>query len=1071
MPSSLHTHSYMSLLDGFSSPEENLKRASELGLKAVAITEHGEVTSWPYYSELKDKYPNVKLLYGIEAYECEDREVKDKNSKYWHLIIIAKNEAGRQAVNRLSTLGHLHGFYSRPRITKEDIAKEDTNNLIILSACLASRLSRTDDYDTCIKLIQEYKSLFPHYYLEVQAHANSEQAKYNQKIMRLANDTHTKVVVTNDVHAATKEDLYYQDYFLRIAHDTETAAEIYDGCYFMSRKEQHEVLDSQIGYDAAEWCINNTDEVADLCDYVDMPWHEPELPKIEIPPQYSNSAAYLKDLVKEGWKKRGIDKFDVEKQKIYRKRVDDELFVIEKKDFCDYFLILVDYINWCKKNDVIVGPGRGSAAGSLVCYLIGITQLDSIKYELDFGRFLTIERKDLPDVDVDVSDRAKIVEYLTQKYGEDRVVQVMNIVYTTPVTSIQDVGKVLGFPYAEIRKISEKFVQKTWKDCLEANPEVAENPRYKELLDIAEHINGRPRGYGIHAGGVIVCRHPYYEYIGIRHGTDGEHVISVDKVMDEKIGLVKFDILGVASLVAIDEAKREDNIPDWEIDINNPEFENDKAAYDLICSGKTDNLFQIESSGMKDLVAQLQPRSIEELSALIALYRPDAMPSIPTYVDCKYHPEHIHYFHPDMEPIFRSTYGVNIYQEQSMKLTKVFGGRNDAGADRMRKCLAKKKPEKVKEEVELLHDEIIANGYDKATAEYICNELSTKGGYGFNASHSQAYAVICLQTAYLKAHHPLAFFKAMLNLNKAKVGKVNKIMVDARGFDIQILPPSINRSGMDFTVSNGKILFGLSAIGGIGNTLAETIIAERDRNGKFKGLDDFTSRVRATKAQIIALVKSGAIPTKNKRIFLEKYIASGLEQSEFKPVSTLPTKAVLLSKWDIDTEHYKVGKKVDKETVLRIYNEKRRVVHETEKLKKKEAYMAEQSEKYLKDEQFWEFQTLQTFIIDKNPFEKAYEYIKDFSDLETGDSCVLVGIIAKIQKKKTKTGMQFAFVNLYSGDGIIELTVWPRVLSDYQDLIVKGSQVAVLGKKEDESHVIASNLKPYKQWLHDREIA
>ena len=986
------------------------------------------------------------------------------------MIIIAKNEAGRQAVNRLSTLGHLHGFYSRPRITKEDIAKEDTNNLIILSACLASRLSKTDDYDTCVKLVQEYKSLFPHYYLEVQAHANSEQARYNQKIMRLANDTHTKVVVTNDVHAATKKDLYYQDYFLRIAHDTETAAEIYEGCYFMSREEQHEVLDSQIGYDAAEWCINNTDEVADLCDYVDMPWHEPELPKIEIPTQYSSSAAYLKDLVKEGWKKRGIDKFDVEKQKIYRKRVDDELFVIEKKDFCDYFLILVDYINWCKQNDVIVGPGRGSAAGSLVCYLIGITQPDSIKYELDFGRFLTIERKDLPDVDVDVSDRAKVVEYLTQKYGEDRVVQVMNIVYTTPVTSIQDIGKVLGFPYAEIRKISEKFVQKTWKDCLEANPEVAENPKYKELLDIASHINGRPRGYGIHAGGVIVCRHPYYEYIGIRHGTDGEHVISVDKVMDEKIGLVKFDILGVASLVAIDEAKREDNIPDWEIDINNPEFENDKATYDLIRSGRTDNLFQIESSGMKDLVAQLQPRSIEELSALIALYRPDAMPSIPTYVDCKYHPEHIHYFHPNMEPIFRSTYGVNIYQEQSMKLTKVFGGRNDAGADRMRKCLAKKKPEKVKEEVELLHDEIIANGYDKATAEYICNELSTKGGYGFNASHSQAYAVICLQTAYLKAHHPLAFFKAMLNLNKAKVGKVNKIMVDARSFDIQILPPSINRSGMDFTVSNGKILFGLSAIGGIGNTLAEAIIAERDKNGKFKGLEDFTSRVRTTKAQIIALVKSGAIPTKNKRVFLEKYIVSGLEQSEFKPVSTLPTKAVLLSKWDIDTEHYKVGKKVDKETVLRIYNEKRRIVHETEKLKKKEAYMAEQTTKYLQDEELWEFQTLQTFISDQNPFEKAFAYIKDFSEIEEGDSCVLVGIIAKIQKKKTKTGMQFAFVNLYSGDGIIELTVWPRVLSDYQDLIVKGSQVAVLGKKEDESHVIANNFKPYKQWLRDREI-
>ena len=340
-----------------------------------------------------------------------------------------------------------------------------------------------------------------------------------------------------------------------------------------------------------------------------------------------------------------------------------------------------------------------------------------------------------------------------------------------------------------------------------------------------------------------------------------------------------------------------------------------------------------------------------------------------------------------------------------------------------------------------------------------------------NKSHSQAYAVICLQTAYLKAHHPLAFFKAMLNLNKTKVGKVNKIMVDARSFGIQVLPPSINRSGMDFAVSNGKILFGLSAIGGIGDTLANVIFDEREANGPFKGFDDFRKRVNATKAQIVALVKSGAIPTKNKRAFLEKYLASGLELSEFKPVSTLPTKAVLLSKWDIDVDHYKVGKKVDKETVLRIYNEKRRIADELEKLKKKEAYMAEQTIKYLQDEQVWEFQTLQTFISDPNPFEKAFAYIKDFSEIEEGDSCVLVGIVSKIQKKKTKTGMQFAFVNLYSGDGIIELTVWPRILSDYQDLIAKGSQVAVLGKKEDESHVIANDFKPYKQWLQDREIA
>lgn len=1070
MSSSLHTHSAYSLLDGFSMPEENIKRASGLGLKALAITEHGEVTSWPYYSELQDKYQDVKLLYGIEAYECSDREVKDPDNKYWHLILIARNELGRQAINRLSTLGHLHGFYSKPRISLSDIAKENTDNLIVTSACLASHLSREKDYEKCIALVNEYKAVCKHFYLEIQAHDNATQAEYNQKIMRLSKDTNTKVVVTNDVHAATKEDLKYQDVFVRIANDRETAAEIYDGCYFMSDSEIHTVLDKQIGADAVERCLRNTDEVADLCEAVTMPWHEPELPKIQIPPQYASSAAYLRDLVKQGFARRGCDKFDAEKQRIYKQRVKEELEVIEKKDFCDYFLILVDYISWCRKNGIIVGPGRGSACGSLVCYLIGITELDSIKYDLDFGRFLTIERKDLPDVDVDVSDRAPVVEYLTNKYGEDRVVQVMNIVFTTPVTSIRDAGRILGFPYAEMQKISKSFVQKTWQDCLDANPDVAENPRYAELLDYAGRITGRPRGYGIHAGGVIVCRQPYYEYIGIRHGQDGEHVISVDKIMDERIGLVKFDILGVASLVAINEAMEEDHIPAWEININNPAFEHDKASYDLICSGKTDNIFQIESSGMKDLVAQLQPRSMEELSALIALYRPDAMPSIPTYVENKRHPEKVTYFHPDAKPIFEKTYGVNIYQEQSMKITKVFGGRSDAGADRMRKCLAKKKPEKVKEEVELLHKEILDHGYDDKTANVICDELSTKGGYGFNKSHSQAYSVILLQTAYLKAHHPVAFFKAVLNLNKDKVGKVNKIMVDARQFGVQILPPNINHSGKNFTVVNGKILFGLSAIGGIGKTLADDIMRDRKENGLYKNFANFVARVHPTKAQIVALVKSGAIPCKDKRQFLIRYFMDESKTAEFKPVSTLPTRKRLLDEFNIDTAQYMNDKKVDKAAVLQVYNQVRRVRFESEKLEKQNKALAEYSEKYLQDEPFWEFQTLQTFISDKNPFEDAFKYIRDFSEIEEGGNCVLVGVISNVQKKKTKNGQQFAFVNLYSGSGIIELTIWPTTLSKNQELIVKGMQVAVIGRKEDESHLVVNKVKSYKQWLHDRKL-
>lgn len=1335
MSSSLHTHSYFSILDGFSSPEENLKRASELGLKALAITEHHELTSWPYYAELKDKYPNVKQLFGIEAYECEDREIKDPNNKYYHMIIIARNEAGRMAINRISTLGHLHGFYYKPRVTRYDVAKEGAENLIILSACLASRLSRTKDYNTCVEMVKEYKALFPYYFLEIQAHDNEQQEEYNKKIMQLARDTNTPVVVTNDVHAATQHDLYYQDYFLRIAQDKETAAEIYSGCYFMSDNEIHEVLDKQVGHDAVCECLRNTDVVADLCDSVNMPWHDPELPKIDIPAKYSNSAEYLRDLVWQGYARRGMDKWPTEQQTIYKKRIEEELYVIETKNFCDYFLIIVDYIQWCKDNNVIVGPGRGSACGSEVCYLIGITNIDSIKYDLDFGRFLTIERKDLPDIDVDISDRAKVVDYLTRKYGEDRVVQVMNIVYTSPITSIRDIGKLLGFPYKEMERISKGFVQDTWDECIKYNKKITEDPKYKELLDIAGHITNRPRGYGIHAGGVIICPKSYDHYIGIRRGQNGEHVISVDKVMDEKLSLVKLDALGIASLVAINETMQEDKIDPWEIDINNPKFEHDEAIFDLICSGRTDSLFQIESAGMKDLIARLQPRSLEMLTALVALYRPDAMPAIDGYIQGKNNPDSIHYIHPDMAQIFDKTFGQNIYQEQSMRLTKVFGGRSDAGADRMRKCLAKKKPEKVKEEVSLLHSEILNNGYSKEVADSICEELSAKGGYGFNKcvsgdtvilripfgkysgftptveemyyimndrdyaeknghkylrakykrfgygstyslcedglarrnrivdirqsgvrdiyrlttktgkyidctanhkiptdhgelklediqvgykvyvdggynkasktynltdgnyelnypskgvcgfvtkeysatrnffntkmfnkqnkmkcevcgceynehfelhhkdgnrfnnepnnlqwlcnschkkahykmgrtkkdtkgrlvaedevisieylktamtydvevgdpyhnflvnnglyvcnSHAAAYAVICMQTAYLKVHHTTAFFKAMLNLNKDKAGKVNKIIIDAKQFGVEIMPPNINNSGMNFSVVSGKILFGLSAIAGIGETLAEAIIDERNAHGKFVNFKNFIARVNPTKSQIIALVKSGAIPTKNKRNFLINYFRSQYEVKEYNPVKTLPTKAQLLMQWNIDTSEYMNGKKVDKERVLDVYNAKRATIFQDEQKQKYNQYIQECEDKYLQDEEFWEFEALQIFVSDKNPFEQAYGIIEDFDTVNLGNKCVVVGIISRIQKKKTKTGKQFAFVNIYSGTGLIEATIWPEALQKYQALIVRGQQVAILGKKEGDDKVIVDKIKGYDQWLRD----
>lgn len=1063
MSSSLHTHSYFSILDGYSSPEENLKRASELGLKAVAVTEHGEVTSWPYYDKLSEKYPDVKILYGVEFYECADRNIQDKDNKYWHLIAIAKNDAGRIALNKLVTLSQLHGFYYKPRITIHDIAPY-AKDLIICSACLASKLSRTEDYDKCVEYVNEYKSLCPNYFLEIQAHNSEQQVAYNKKIMRLAADTNTKVVVTNDVHAATKEDLYYQSYFVRIAKDKETMGEIYEGCYLMNDEEIYDVLDKQIGHELTEQCLKNTDLVADMCEVVHQPFHEPELPVIDPPDGFDNTLDYMESIIEDGWNRRGMDKWEADKQKQYRDRLNEELDVIKFKDFVDYFLILHEYINWCKNNGVIVGPGRGSAAGSLVCYLMGITNLDPIKYGLEFGRFLTRERKDLPDIDVDVSDRGKVIEHLTQKYGEDKVVQVMNVVYTSPVTSVQDAGRLLGFPYAEIAKISKTFVQSTWEECLEANKSVATNSKYKELLDIAAHINNRPRGLGIHAGGVICLRHDSSQYLAVRRGQNGEHVLSCDKHLCEELGAVKLDVLAVQSLVVINEAQHDAGVIDWELDINNPNFENDPAIFDIINSGKTSALFQIESKGMGDLIKRLKPHSLSNLSDLIALYRPDAMPAIDDYVDCKNHPEHIKYIHPDMAQILDETYGQNIYQEQSMKITKVFGGRNDAGADRFRKVCAKKLPEKVKEEVKILHQEILDHGYSEEVTSAICEELSAKGGYGFNKAHSICYSYICMQTAYLKAHYPAYFFKAVFNLNKNKPGQLNRYILDAHSFNVNILPPDINESEIGFSVVNGNILFGLSAIGAIGETAAEAIISERNTNGKFTSFSNFLERVNPTKTQVIALIKSGAIKTNNKKDFLLKYFESQYEKKEYKPVSSLPTKLKLLSDWDIDTDQYKIGKKVDKEAVLKIYNSKRKDLFEQEQKTKYNEYINECTEKYLTDEEYWEFDTLQFFVSDKNPFEEAYEFLPDFEDYVNGEKCVVVGVISKIQKKKTKKGQQYAYVNLY-GTSLIEATIWPNTLQKYNDLLEKGTQVAMLCKKDGDANVIADQIKPYKEWL------
>lgn len=1079
MYSSLHNHTYYSLLDGYGSPKEMLDRAKKIGLKAFAITEHGNVYSHIYFDLIKKDYPDIKMIYGCELYECEDITVKDKDNKYFHLICLIRNEQGRKDLNKVITKSNFEGFYFKPRCTVEDI-KPYADNFVISSACLASKLARESDFEKCIEYVNEYKEAFPYFFLEMQSHSHQDQRSYNQKILELSKRTNTPFIITTDSHAPKKEDLYYQDKLIQIGRKSSNNdknaienSEVYEGCYMQSEDEIHEIMDSQIGYENVCLGLENTNKVADLIENVDMPFQKPQLPTFPLPDGYRDNNEFLWHLVRQGWKDRGYNNLSEDEQQVRRTRLNYEMGIIHSMGFDGYFLFVWDFIKAAEKLGIEVGKGRGSAAGSLVCYCCHITDIDPIKYGLIFERFLNPERVGLPDIDTDVGNRDAIIDYLVDKYGEERVCQIINYSYITPTVAITDVGKILGFPYNQMQKLSQKFTFDKWDDCMKANPNLlADNPQYADLFDIAKHLSGRVKTVSIHAGGVGIVDTTINDYMPMKIGTKGEHVIQVDKHYVEDIGIVKFDLLGVATLNLVKEIKDDLHLDPWDYDINNPEFENDRPTYELLASGKTNGVFQVESAGMKDLLIRLKPKleqlDFEVISVILALYRPDSMGALDEYVEMATGGSRPPSIHPDMDEILKDTNYCMIYQEQLLDIVKKFGGRTYGQADLFRKAIGKKLPELVKQESEKLRGEIITNGYSKDIANTIADELASKGGYLFNKSHSFSYAVLCFETAWFKAHYPTYFFKALFNQNKDKAGAINKYILDARYFNVGIMPPNINHSGMNFTVDKDKVLFGLSAIGGIGESLSKQIIEERENNGIYKSFDDLIQRLSLGKASVIALIKSGAIPCKNKREKLISYLKSEYQPLKFSEVQSLPTYKKLEEDWNINLKKYVIpssGKRIvyDKEALLTEYNRLKKIQFEENQKVRFQKYI-DDNKKYLEDEQFWEFQTLQVFIND-NPFDAAYTFLTPFEDVPDGEKCTLVGIIAKVQKKKDKNGKQFAYINIYSSFGLVEGIVWHSQLKEYEDLVKKGQQVAILCKKDSEEKVIVEKLKPYSKWL------
>lgn len=1079
MYSALHNHDYYSLLDGYGSPREMLDRAKEIGLKAYAITNHGNAYAFIYYDLIKKEYPDIKMIYGCELYECEDITIKNKESKYFHLICLIRNEQGRKDLNKVITKSNFEGFYFKPRCAIEDL-KPYAENFVISSACLASKLARESDFKKCIEYVNEYKSIFPHFYLEMQSHSHQDQCLYNQKILELSKITNTPFIITTDSHAPRKEDLYYQDKLIQIGRRSTNNdknaienSEIYEGCYMQTEEEIHECMDGQIGYENVCIGLENTNKVADLIEEVNMPFQKPQLPTFPLPDGYKDNNEFLWHLIKQGWKDRGYDKLDKESQQIRKDRLTYEMSVIHSMGFDGYFLFVWDFIKAAENLGIEVGKGRGSAAGSLVCYCCHITDIDPIKYGLIFERFLNPERVGLPDIDTDVGDRDAIIKYLVDKYGEDRVCQIINYSYITPTVAITDVGKILGFPYNQMQKLSQKFTSDKWDECMKTNPKlIIDNPQYAELFDIAKHLSGRVKTVSIHAGGIGIVDTSVNDYMPMKIGTNGEHVIQADKHYIEDIGIVKFDLLGVATLNLVKEIKDDLHLNPWDYDINNPAFENDRQTYELLASGKTNGVFQVESAGMKDLLIRLKPKleqlDFEVISVILALYRPDSMGALDEYVEMATGGSRPPSIHPDMDEILKDTNYCMIYQEQLLDIVKKFGGRTYGGADLFRKAIGKKIVELVKKESEILRNEIVDNGYSKEIANKIADELSSKGGYLFNKSHSYSYAVLCFETAWFKAHYPTYFFKALFNQNKDKAGAINKYILDAKYFEVSVKPPNINHSGMNFTVDNGQVLFGLSAISGIGESLSKQIIKERENNGIYKSFNDLVTRLSLGKASVIALIKSGAIPCKNKKEKLVSYLKSQYQPLKFSEVQSLPTYKKLEEDWGINLQDYIIptsGKRIvyDKDALLIKYNKlKKEQFNENQKVRFQK--YIDENKKYLEDEQFWEFQTLQVFIND-NPFDAAYKFLTPFEDIIDGEKCTLVGIIAKVQKKKDKNGKQFAYINIYSSFGLVEGIVWHSQLKEYEDIVKKGQQVAILCKKDSEEKVVVEKLKPYNKWL------
>ena len=1068
----LHVHTEYSLLDGSNKIKEYVARVKELGMNSAAITDHGVMYGViDFYREARKQ--GINPILGCEVYVAPnsrfDREVTGGDDRYYHLVLLAENNEGYENLTKIVSKGFVEGYYYKPRVDKE-LLRTCHKGIIALSACLAGEVPRyltKGMYEEAKDRALEYQEIFGkgNYFLELQDHGIPDQQLVNQQLMKLSQETGIELVATNDVHYTYADDAKAHDILLCIQTGKKLSDEnrmrYEGGQYYVKSEEEMAAL-----FPYARQALENTQKIADRCS-VEIEFGVTKLPKYDVPEGYT-SWEYLQKLCYEGLDQR----YRTPSQEL-KDRLAYELDTIRHMGYVDYFLIVWDFIKYAKDHGIAVGPGRGSAAGSIVSYCLGITTIDPIHYQLLFERFLNPERVSMPDIDVDFcyERRQEVIDYVTRKYGKDCVAQIVTFGTLAARGVIRDVGRVMDLPYAYVDSIAKMIPQElgiTIDKALQMNPELRKlyesDETVTHLIDMAKRLEGLPRHCSMHAAGVVICQKPVEEYVPLSRAADGTITTQFIMTTLEELGLLKMDFLGLRTLTVIQNAVQLARKKQPDLQIDKIDY-NDKAVLDYIGTGKTEGIFQLESGGMKNFMKELQPHSLEDVIAGISLYRPGPMDFIPQYIRGKNDRSSITYDCPQLEPILAPTYGCIVYQEQVMQIVRDLAGYTLGRSDLLRRAMSKKKAAVMEKERKtfVYGDEetgvpgCIKNGIDEQTANKIYDEMIDFAKYAFNKSHAAAYAVVSYQTAWLKYYYPVEYMAALMTSVIDNPTKVAEYIYVCRQMGIRILPPDINKGEADFSVDGGDIRYGLAAIKSIGRPVIRAIVNDRKELGEFRNLEDFITRISSrelmNKRLVENLIKAGALDVLGgtRKQFMSIYIQIVDHMQQEKKNSMVGQ----MSLFDMVSEEQKEEFQIRMPDVGE-YTKENLLGFEKEVLG---VYVSGHPlEPY--EEEWRKVISATTADFQVDP-EVGYTKVRD------GAREIIGGIIAEKTVKHTKTNQMMAFLTVEDLFGTVEVVVFPRDYEKYRQYLEEDNKIFVKGRVSEEddkaSKLICEKILPFGQ--------